>query len=635
MGIPSYFVHVVRTYPNIVKLISELHKGVHNLYMDCNGIIYDAVRVHTMSDFKASGAFTKQDMYERAILNHVCDKITEYVAQVKPTNRVFLTFDGVAPVAKLNQQRERRYKTWFTSEMEREFEKPTASAGAGAVAPVPVMRNEDSWTTACITPGTAFMSKLHERMSEYVDTQKRNKCDASAALQSRLPDFMLSSSSEPGEGEHKIFEFIRENPDSHRDQTTMVYGLDADLIMLTLNHLHISNGIYLYRETPEFIQSVDARLKPNEQYYMDIPYMAECIARYMTTATIITGTGGTDAAKSVEIPPAVKKHLVYDYIFMFFMMGNDFMPHFPSMNIRTTGPDTVMNAYKITFQNTLSVSSGGGGGGGGGTNRSFIRKARGGFGDTDTLAIDWASVRDFVQCLSEVEHQNLIAEHTLRDKRARATSSGFRYEAVVTVTDAHNNNNNNAVLHTIGNYGSQCELLLAKCKNATDMLHIPSKERGIEHYIAPVKSGWEQRYYLALFGEKITDRRCQEYCINYLEGLEWTFQYYTRGCVDWRWRYKYAYPPLLADLVRFIPTDTVAAAPTVLLAHKPKDPIQPVDQLRYVLPPAFQSALIPVSVSASVSPDPIPAPPIPTLRLTDVRFKWAYCKYFWEAHIVL
>jgi 5'-3' exoribonuclease 1 len=625
MGIPSYFVHVVRTYPNIVKLISELHKGVHNLYMDCNGIIYDAVRVHTMSDFKASGAFTKQDMYERAILNHVCDKITEYVAQVKPTNRVFLTFDGVAPVAKLNQQRERRYKTWFTSEMEREFEKPTASsgasAGAGAVATVPVMRNEDSWTTACITPGTAFMSKLHERMSEYVDTQKRNKCDASAsapaALQSRLPDFMLSSSSEPGEGEHKIFEFIRENPDSHRDQTTMVYGLDADLIMLTLNHLHISNGIYLYRETPEFIQSVDARLKPNEQYYMDIPYMAECIARYMTTATI-TGTstsGGADAAKSVEIPPTVKKHLVYDYIFMFFMMGNDFMPHFPSMNIRTTGPDTVMNAYKITFQNTLSASNVSNS-----TNRSFIRKARGGLGDTDTLAIDWASVRDFVQCLSEVEHQNLIAEHTLRDKRARATSSGFRYEPVTTTTGP-----NNALLHTIGNYGSQCELLLAKCKNATDMLHIPSKERGIEHYIAPVKSGWEQRYYLALFGEKITDRRCQEYCINYLEGLEWTFQYYTRGCVDWRWRYKYAYPPLLADLVRFIPTDTTAA-PTVLLAHKPKDPIQPVDQLRYVLPPAFQSALIPVSA--------IPIP-VPTLQLTDVRFKWAYCKYFWEAHIVL
>lgn len=173
------------------------------------------------------------------------------------------------------------------------------------------------------------------------------------------------------------------------------------------------------------------------------------------------------------------------------------------------------------------------------------------------------------------------------------------------------------------------------------MLHIPSKERGIEHYIAPVKSGWEQRYYLALFGEKITDRRCQEYCINYLEGLEWTFQYYTRGCVDWRWRYKYAYPPLLADLVRFIPTDTVAAAPTVLLAHKPKDPIQPVDQLRYVLPPAFQSALIPVPVSASVSasvssPAPVPVPvPVPTLRLSDVRFKWAYCKYFWEAHIVL
>lgn len=304
---------------------------------------------------------------------------------------------------------------------------------------------------------------------------------------------------------------------------------------------------------------------------------------------------------------------------MFFLMGNDFMPHFPSMNIRTTGPDTVMNAYKITFQNTLMPSSE--------TNairsnRSFIHI------DDDRPRINWDSVRDFVQCLAEVEHSRLLAEHTLRDKRARSASSGNQYERA---TLMESRDNRPAAMHSTGAYNSISEMLVAKCKNAADVLHVPSKERGLEHYIAPQRQGWEERYYMALFGERITDRRCQAYCINYLEGLEWTFQYYTRGCVDWRWRYKYSYAPLLVDLVRFIPASSSSSSSIILLEPKPKDPIRDTEQLRYVLPPAFQSALIPADAADSSGLSVAAAP----FGLDDVHFKWAYCKYFWEAHIVL
>ena len=601
MGIPSYFVHVVKTYKNIVKPLSSLRKGVHNLYMDCNGIIYDAVRVLNVADYK------KQDAYETAILQHVCDKITDYVAQVKPTNRVFLTFDGVAPVAKLNQQRERRYKTWFTSEIEKEIDRKHGASASAALA----ANREYSWTTACITPGTKFMDKLHTRMSDYV---------AASAAHTAPSEFILSSSKEPGEGEHKIFEFIRANPDAHRDQVTLVYGLDADLIMLTLNHLHVSSGIYLYRETPEFIQSVDSRLKPNEQYYMDIPYMSDCIARYMTGAG-----AGTDDDPTLEICPDIKKYLVYDYIFMFFMMGNDFMPHFPSMNIRTTGPETVMAAYKITFQNTRLQSQSQSR-----PNRSFIHGSHtSNSNDANaTPRINWDSVRDFMQCLAEVEHSRLLAEHTLRDKRARGDAS--ERATIIEASECRP-----ATLHSTGAYNSISELLVAKCKNATDVLHIPSKERGVEHYIAPQRPGWEERYYIALFGERVTDRRCQAYCINYLEGLEWTFQYYTRGCVDWRWRYKYSYPPLLVDLVRFVPVNVGGISSTILLEQKPKDPIRDTEQLRYVLPPAFQSALIPADTATNSSDSSTSSVAAAPFGLDDVHFKWAYCKYFWEAHIVL
>ena len=590
MGIPSYFVHAIKTYKNIVKPLNSLGKPVSNLYMDCNGIIYDAVRDIKVADIKPTGSITKREMYEAAIMQRVCDTISSYASQVKPRHRVLIAFDGVAPVAKLNQQRERRFRTWITSALEREFAEnkdKNKNEANSAAAPT----TEEAWSTSCITPGTAFMNNLHDRMMEYVKTTNEFSETGS-------PTYVLSSSKEPGEGEHKIFEYIRDNSDEHREQVTLVYGLDADLIMLTLNHLHISKNIYLYRETPEFIRSIDSSLRPNEQYCVDIPLMSEIIARFMTNTHVFSD--------DVAICPVVKKHLVYDYIFMFFMMGNDFMPHFPSMNIRTNGTETVMTAYRTTFQNSLHPDRAT-------DNRSFIAMTPTPNPDpsTESLRVDWSCVREFMQCLAKDEHARLLAEHMLRNRRSRLADS----ERVVETTAS-------TELHTTGKYGSAHELILAKCKDSTDLLHIPTKERGVEHYIAPEKQGWEQRYYLAMFGERITDRKCQAYCINYLEGLEWTFQYYTRGCIDWRWRYKYAYPPLLEDLVRFIPVDKT----TLLLDRQPKDPIRDTEQLRYVLPPALQPALIP-----NVHPSTL-APPIP---FESIHFKWAYCKYFWECHIEL
>ena len=561
MGIPSFFVHAVRTYKSIVKPISSLGVPVSNLYLDCNGLIYNAVR-----DVKLPHTSANRDAYESAIISYVCDSISGYVKTVSPTHSVFIAFDGVAPSAKLNQQRERRFKTWLSTAIENDHEHPCADK-----VPPQKLRSADVWSTACITPGTEFMNKLHTEMTRYVANQTG-------------PQYILSTSNEPGEGEHKLFEHIRANPEQHRDQVTLVYGLDADLIMLTLNHLHISSRIFLYRETPEFIRSVDSSLRPNEQYYVDIPYMADCIARHITVSTD-AGNAMTKAESPID--PVVRKYLVYDYIFMFFMMGNDFMPHFPSMNIRTNGPTTVMDAYRTVFKNSHELVEK--------QNRSFIL-----FHDEGTRPqIDWANVRTFVEHLAASEHDRLIGEHALRNKKR----GGGQWERVHDMTRIWGDN-------------------FDKCETSEQTLHLPSTERGLEYYIEPTKPNWERRYYHALFDEPVTDKRCKAYCMNYLEGLEWTFSYYTYGCVDWKWKYEYMYPPLLQDLARFIPTTTT----TVLLQTQPKSPITPIEQLQYVLPPALQRALIPGHLHS-------------TGNDTDEQvkrglvIKWAYCKYFWEAHL--
>jgi len=137
-----------------------------------------------------------------------------------------------------------------------------------------------------------------------------------------------------------LFDYIRRNPEKHFDETTVIYGLDADLIMLSINHLPICPKIYLFRETPHFISSIDSNLEPNADYLLDIPALAEGIIAHMNN--------------NVELSQAQKlstsqKNKVYDYIFLGFFLGNDFMPHFPSINIRTGGVDKMLNAYKATI----------------------------------------------------------------------------------------------------------------------------------------------------------------------------------------------------------------------------------------------------------------------------------------------
>jgi hypothetical protein len=97
------------------------------------------------------------------------------------------------------------------------------------------------------------------------------------------------------------------------------------------------------------------------------------------------------------------------------------------------------------------------------------------------------------------------------------------------------------------------------------------------------------------------------------------------------------YPPLLQDLARFIPLDLESknpSSPIFLLASSPPAPITPHEQLEYVLPPALQRALIP-----NPEPSTISTTSTQNRNHSDdkvkrgLRIKWAYCKYFWEAHL--
>jgi len=637
MGIPSYFSNIVKQHKNVIKKLSGLPR-IHNLYLDTNGLIYDAVRV------VGSNRGMSDDDYEALLIQTVCEKINEYLALFRPSDKVFIAFDGVAPVAKLNQQRERRYKSWFTTVVEQTITRKNALLDP-TVATVAVAATgaQKAWNTSSITPGTRFMTKLNTQMRDY--------CAEKARVIGTTVEYIYSGSDAPGEGEHKIFEYIRDNAGVHKDTTTLIYGLDADLIMLCLNHLHVSEHIYLYRDTPEFIQSLDSTLSSSDQYYLDIPEFAcslEAVMRESTAgaagarggayisdakteakaaAAATTAAAATGVAKAPRITPEVIA-AIDDYIVMAFMLGNDFMPHFPSLNLRTNGMTVLLQTYANMFRES----------------KEYLVERKGG-----RPTIVWKTMRAFIALLAETEHNRFMNEHKTRDRQgkqrfgggggggAKMAVGGLGHNAAADATrpivavDIRELTKVacDRVVQMVGN--------LEGCHSLNEFMGIPMQERAVERYIDPFRENWEYRYYDALLDVDIYAKgrgrggggsgvdRLQMICVNYIEGLEWTMRYYSTGCVDWRWTYKYSYAPLLVDLMRYIPHLDTALFPE---GTPVKNPVRDLVQLCYVLPMSGHGllpALLAEKLKRSYS----------HYYCDKLDFKWSYCKYFWEAHTEL
>ena len=336
MGIPSYFSHIIKKYAYILKKIDNASK-FNNIYFDSNSIIYDALHIVD---------FINKEQYEEEIIKQVNIKLEELIKLLKPDNIIYIAFDGVAPVAKLKQQKNRRYKSWVTSQL---------------------IPSEKKWDSLAITPGTLFMEKLTNGVKSYFKDKFKNKT------------LIVSGPDEPGEGEHKIFEHIRSIPSSKNDKT-VVYGLDADLIMLTLIHLPYCKDLVLFRETPEFIKSIDKSLDPNTLYSLDIGALAKsiCMEIYKTDDDNMVERG------------------VIDYIFLCFFVGNDFIPHHPAINLRTNGLEILLDAY------TNSISKG-----------EFI---------IHNNTIQWKIFKKIIQYLANNEQVNIISNYEWKNQLEQKTN---------------------------------------------------------------------------------------------------------------------------------------------------------------------------------------------------------------------
>ncbi|CAK7269276.1 exonuclease II Exo2 [Sporothrix epigloea] len=317
MGVPKFFRWLSERYPAISQLIAENRIPEFDcLYLDMNGIIHNCT--HSDSD-DATTRMSEEEMFIR-IFNY----IEHLFGKIKPKQMFFMAVDGVAPRAKMNQQRSRRFRTALDNENLRKK----------AIAEGQQMPAEEPFDSNCITPGTGFMAKLSTQLRYFVNKK------VSEDKEWQQCKVVLSGHDVPGEGEHKIMEYIR-NAKAQKDYNSnmrhCLYGLDADLIMLGL--LSHDPHFCLLREEVTFGRQSKAKSKELE--HQNFYLMHLCIVREYLELEF----------QELKVEGLMKfsfnlERIIDDFILMAFFVGNDFLPNLPRLHINEGALATMFMLYK-------------------------------------------------------------------------------------------------------------------------------------------------------------------------------------------------------------------------------------------------------------------------------------------------
>ncbi|GAA5821456.1 hypothetical protein JCM11251_004633 [Rhodosporidiobolus azoricus] len=318
-GIPKFFRFMSERYPLISQLIQENRiPEFDNLYLDMNGIIHNCSHPN---DDDASFRISEHDIF-LAVFAYVA----HLFSVIKPRKTFFLAIDGVAPRAKMNQQRSRRFRT--AKENKETIEK---AKRRGEEIP-----EEAGFDSNCITPGTPFMARLSQQLKYFIAKKVSEDADW------RGVEIILSGHEVPGEGEHKIMEYIRlskAQPDYDPNVRHCLYGLDADLIMLGL--LSHDPHFCLLREEVTFGPrggKGKAKSLENQNFFlMHLSLFREYLDHEFSSLR----------ALSPPLPFDYDlERIIDDFILLNIFVGNDFLPHLPGLHINEGALNRLFEIYK-------------------------------------------------------------------------------------------------------------------------------------------------------------------------------------------------------------------------------------------------------------------------------------------------
>jgi len=297
MGIPGLFSYLKKNCAEAITNAHNVKKPVETLAIDMNGLYHEACqKVYNYGNYKKfeSVLHKEQVVSETTMRNRAFREVGKIMDNlvfiVKPTKRVLLMVDGIAGVSKQNQQRQRRYRS--AHDKDKKFD------------------------TNCISPGTIWMDYL----SKYIDQFLRQKITYDSKWMNL--EVVFSNDKVAGEGEQKILKYAREHPDN----SYTIYGLDADIIMLALltQNFLTKNG-----KSPEFY------ILRDDPYMGLINFDIYSLREYILTQLIWSLEDTCD-----------NNSIISDFVFLCFLLGNDFVPHSPSIDLVNGGVEMLFSCYK-------------------------------------------------------------------------------------------------------------------------------------------------------------------------------------------------------------------------------------------------------------------------------------------------
>jgi len=304
-----------------------------NLYLDMNGIIHPCFHPEDRP-----APTTEEEVFEC-----IFDYIDRLFAMIRPRKMLYMAIDGVAPRAKMNQQRSRRFRAAQEAKEKAEEEEKLREKLRSEGVNVPAKSVSGVFDSNVITPGTPFMARLSVALKYYVH-DRLNRDPAWRGI-----EVVFSDASVPGEGEHKAMHYIRQQrgvPGWNPNTRHVVYGLDADLIMLALaTH---EPHFWILREL--VFQPKDVSAPKTDGMMVTETEKKVSIARkpyQLLSVSVLREYLALDMRPEQPTPFKMDPERLYDdYIFMCFFVGNDFLPHSPTLEIREGAIDLLMTLYR-------------------------------------------------------------------------------------------------------------------------------------------------------------------------------------------------------------------------------------------------------------------------------------------------
>ncbi|XP_006623437.1 5'-3' exoribonuclease 2 homolog [Apis dorsata] len=653
MGVPAFFRWLSRKYPSVIVECIEQKpittngirvpvnsaepnpNGIEfdNLYLDMNGII------HPCTHPEDRPAPQNEDEMMEAIFECI-DRLFRIV---RPRKLLYMAIDGVAPRAKMNQQRSRRFRaSKEASEKINEIKRIRSELSLKGASLPPEKPKEEHFDSNCITPGTPFMARLSKCLHYYIHDRLNNDPGW------RNIKVILSDANVPGEGEHKIMDFIRRQraqPDHDPNTQHVLCGADADLIMLGLA-THEPNFTIIREE-----------FKPNKPKPCDIcgqlgHEMQECTGAEPNQREE-ANTFGSECQyifvrlnvlreyleRELQMPNLPFKYdferVIDDWVFMCFFVGNDFLPHLPSLEIREGAIDRLVNLYKKTVYKT----------------GGFLTDS--GDVNLDRVQLIMSELGDVEDEIFKKRQQNELAyKQREKDKKRRLLGisnnkpkwiptgqfaptrigehikpvQNARYEAYQMRIHGQN-------YHT-SEKGNAKEMLesMIRPENSTDherkrkseVLEDDSDDDQSHDEVRLWEDGFKDRYYESKFDVSPDNLAFRNnVALQYVRGLCWVLRYYYQGCASWKWYFPYHYAPFASDFINIGGLSTEFEKGTI--------PFRPLEQLMGVFP-AASSKHVPVPWAKLMSD---PKSPIIDFYPEDFKIDLNGKKFAWQGVALL